>query len=808
MASNLRFTFRGLRKSPGFALTAVATLALGIGANTAIFSLVNQLLLNPPGVTDPERIVAVRVRYDKLNLTSIGMSAPNFRDVRDSRDVIEHAAIVDTTLFNYTGGAIPEQLKGAPVSVEWFDVFAANPILGRVFRPEEDQPNANHVAVLAYAAWQRLFGGDPAIVGRTIELNQQPYQVIGVMGPDFRWPLQQDLWTPLGLAEENYTENFRFNERFFAVARLKPDVTLERANAFINLLADRVRQNGNRGGQYAQDSLWGMFAVPITDFIARDTKTPLLVLSGAVGLVLLIACSNIAGLMLARASGRSREIAVRIAMGARGWQLLRQTLSESLLLAFSGAVAGLALAYGGIRLLLRLAPESAAAGLEARIDIYVLLFTAAAAVLAGLLFGLAPAWQVGRLEPYEVLKSAGRSATGGRGRQRLRSALVVAEAALALVLLVGAGLFLRSFARLQQVNPGFEPQGLMTAMLSLPPTQYDQPEKRMAFYRALLERLHVLPGVVSVGLGTPLPFSGGGSSASFSVEGREQQPGDPGPHGNVRWVTPGYFASLGIPLKRGRWFNDSDRQGTAPVVVVDENLARQYWPDQDPIGKHMRRGGNDTPWSTVVGVVGHIKHSDLATDEEKGTYYYPMFQVAPPFAGLVVKTRLDPASLAGGIRQAVLAVDPKQPVDQLRTMQEMLGNSLAAQRLATRLLGFFAAAALFLAALGLYGVISYSVVQRTQEIGVRMALGARRSAVLALVVGQGLRLAGIGLGLGLLLAVVSSRAVESQLYGVPALDPLTFLVMAGVLLGTAFLASYLPARRATKVDPLNALRYE
>jgi predicted permease len=763
--------------------------------------------LNPPGVTDPERVVALRVRYDKLNLTSIGMSSPNFVDVRDSRELFEYTAIVDGGQFNYTGGVTPEQLKGAPVSLEWFDVFAAKPVLGRVFLPEEDKPNANNVVVLAYAAWQRLFGGDPAMVGKTIELNQKPYQIVGVMGPEFRLPEQQDLWVPLGLPDDNFAENFRFNERYFAAARLKPGVTLERANAFINVLADRVRQNGTRGGQYAQDSLWGMFAVPMTDFITTETKKPLLVLSGAVGLVLLIACSNIAGLMLARASGRSREIAVRIAMGARGWQLLRQTLSESLLLACAGALGGLALAYGGIRLLLQLAPESAAAGLEARIDLYVLLFTAAAAIFSGLLFGVAPAWQVGRLDPYEILKSAGRSATGGRARQRLRSSLVVGEAALALVLLVGAGLFLRSFSRLQEVHPGFEPRGLMTASLSLPPVQYDQPEKLITFYRALIERLQVLPGVTSVGLGTPLPFSGGGSSASFSVEGREQQPGDPGPHGNVRRVTPGYFESMSIPLKSGRYFADSDRQGSEPVVVIDENLARQYWPDQDPIGKHMRRGRN-TPWSTVVGVVAHIKHSDLATEEEKGTYYYSMFQQPPPFAGLVVRTRQEPASLGSAIRRAVLAVDPKQPVDRLQSMQEKIGNSLAAQRLATRLLGFFATAALFLAALGLYGVISYSVLQRTQEIGLRMALGARRSAVLALIVGQGLRLAGIGIGLGLVLALICSRAVESQLFGVPAFDPLTFISMAVVLLGAAFLASYLPARRATKVDPLHALRYE
>jgi predicted permease len=438
----------------------------------------------------------------------------------------------------------------------------------------------------------------------------------------------------------------------------------------------------------------------------------------------------------------------------------------------------------------------------------VLLFTAVVATVAGVLFGVAPAWQVGRFDPYGVLKSAGRSATAGRARRRLRSALVVGEAALALVLLVGAGLFLRSFVRLQEVNPGFEPSGVMTAEVSLPQVQYSDQEKRVAFHRSLVERLQALPGVTAAALGTPLPFSGNGSSASFRVEGREQAPGDPGPHGNVRWVTPGYFETLGIPLKSGRTFTDSDRLGAAPAVVIDENLAQQYWPNQDVIGKHMRQGGDNTPWSTIVGVVGHIKHADLATDEEKGTYYHPIYQRTPPLTGVVVRTTLDPASLASGIRQAVLAIDSKQPVDQLRTMQQLIGISLGAQRLAARLLGFFAAAALFLAALGLYGVISYSVLQRTQEIGVRMALGAQRRAVLALVVGQGLRLAGIGIGLGLVLAVICSRFVESQLFGVTALDVPTFVLMAGVLLGAAFLASYLPARRATRVDPLQALRHE
>jgi len=806
MISDFRLAFRSLRKSPGFVVTALSALALGIGANTAIFSLVNQLLLRPPGIADPENVIAVRVRYDKLNLTSIGMSAPNFADVRDTREVFAHTAIVDEGDFNYTGGNDPERLQGANVTVEWFDVFGATPLLGRTFHPEEDQPNANQVVILAHSAWQRLFGGDREIVGKTIELNQKPYEIVGVMDRDFRWPRQVDLWAPLGLAPDAFTENGRFNERYWAVARIKQGVSPAQANAQIEVLASRVRNSGSQGGQYAIDSQWGMFAVPVTDFIAGETKSPLLVLSGAVAFVLLIACSNIAGLMLARMSSRSREIAVRVALGARGWQLLRQTMAESLLLATAGAAAGLALAYGGVSLLLQIAPESAATGLEARIDLRVLLFTVAATIVSALLFGLAPAWQLWRLQPYETLRASGRSGTGS-GRQRLRAALVVAEAALSLVLLVGAGLFLRSFMRLQQASPGFDPQGVMTATLALPRVQYSKPEEQAAFHRQLLERLSTVPGVTSAGLGLPLPFSGNSSSASFAIEGRQGGPGDPGPHGNVRRVTPGYFETLGIPLKSGRLFTGQDHADSEPVVVIDEYLARQYWPNEDPIGKHMRRG-NRASWSTIVGVVGRVKHSDLATDEQKGTYYYSFYQAPIPYAGIVVKTRQDPAALTSAIRQSVLDVDPNQPVQQLRPMEGMILNSLAPQRLAARLLGFFAIVALLMAALGLYGVISYSVVQRTAEIGLRMALGAQPRSVAALVIGEGLRLAGLGLAAGFLISLLCGRFVESQLYGVKALDPLTFLLTATVLLGTAFLASYIPARRAIKVDPLEALRHE
>jgi len=808
MLSDFRVATRTLRKSPGFAATAIAALALGIGANAAIFSLVNQILLNPAGISRPNQVVAVRVKYDKLNLRSIPISARDFADVRDSRDLFEHASIIGEGDFNYTGGDAPERLQGASVSVEWFDVFGSRPLLGRVFTPDEDQPDANRVIVLSYPAWKRLFGSDPNILGKTVSLNENPYHIVGVMGPDFRFPRNVDLWAPLGLAPAAFSENNRFNESYNAFARVRPGVPFERADAFIQVLADRLKASGTRGATYARDSQWGMFAVPITDFLAGDTKRPLVILLCAVGFVLLIACSNIAGLMLARTSGRTREIAVRAALGAGRWALMRQTLAESLLLAFGGAVTGLALAYAGMRVLLLLAPEDAAIGIAASIDANVLLFTAAATIVSALLFGGVPAWQIAKLDTAEVLKGTGRSGMSGRGRQRLRSALVTCETALALMLLVGAGLFIRSLARIEDVRPGFDPHGVITAGLSLPRTRYPDMPKQIVFYRTLIDRLASTPGVASAAAAVGLPFTGTAGSASFSIQEKPTGPGDPGPHGDIRAISPAYFQALTIPLKAGRYFTDQDVEGTERVAIIDENLARQYWGGQSPIGQHIRGGVPGNVFARIVGVVGHVHQSDLAADSGKGVYYYCMWQVAAPYTQIAVKTERDPAAFAGAIREAVHAVDPAQPVSQLKTLEDLVSSSLAPRRFVVRLLGFFAVVALLMAALGLYGVISYSVTQRTQEIGIRVALGAPSEAVLRLVVGQGVRLAGIGAAIGLVASVACSRWLKSQLFEVSAFDPLTFASMALVLVAAAFAASYIPARRAMRVYPSEALRYE
>jgi predicted permease len=803
----MRHAVRALLKTPAYTLIALVTLALGIGANTAIFSVVNQVLLNPAGVSNPGRVVAVRVKYDKLALGNIGVSATDFADVLHSTEQFESAALLDTGDFNYTASGIPERLNGASVTWRWFDVFGARPALGRVFQAEEDRPNANREVVFSFAAWKRLFGEDRGALGRSIELNQTPYRIVGVMGADFRWPADIDLWVPIGLADKEYAENNRFNENYNAFARLRPGVSFGSANAFAGVLSDRVKSAGDRHAAYAKDSAWGMFLLPFTDFVAGDTRTPLLVLMAAVGFVLLTACANIAGLMLARASGRVREIAVRAALGASRWDLIRQSFCESMALAGGGAVAGLGVALAGVRGLLALAPEGLPVAVSVRLDGPVLAFAVLVAVAAGLIFGVAPAWQASRLNQFELLKEGGRANSAGRARQRLRSSLVVAEVALALVLLVGAGLFLRSLAAIEDVNPGIQPAGVLTGGLSLPPARYDSDAKQLAFYQTVLDNLAATPGVSAVAAGVPLPFSGNAASASFEIDGRPSPPGDPGPHGDLGAVSADYFAALRIPILQGRVFTPLDRADTQPVVVIDDVLARQYWLGQNPVGQHLRRG-NSAPWATIVGVVGHVKHSDLAGEDVKGKYYFPLFQMPLPFMSFVMRAPSDAARLSTAMRDAVRVVDPTLPISQIRLMTAMVNNSLAPRRFVVTVLGVFASVALAMALVGLYGLISYAVTQRTQELGVRMALGAQPAEILRLVLVGGMRLAGLGAVVGLAASLGMSRFLRSELFHVSAVDPLTFASMAAALIAAALLASYIPARRAPRVDPMVALRYE
>jgi predicted permease len=805
---DLRYAGRNLRRSPGFATLTVLIMALGIGGSTAVFSLVNQILLHPPGVSEPQRIVVVRTRYDKLNLNFDGASPPALADARANKQIFEYAAAVRPIGFNYADGAVPARLRGAAVSAEWFDVFGARPALGRVFAADEDQPNANRVVVMAHDAWLRLFGGDPGAVGRTIELNQLPYQVIGVMGRDFHQPGAVDIWAPLALPPRAFAPQNRFNENLSVVARMQPGISFAQADAWLRLNADHVAAAAAANVRsMILDARWGMGATAFTDSSAGKSKTPVLILLGAVGLVLLIACANIAGLMLARTSTRAQELAVRAALGAGRRRLLRQILAEGLLLAVAGSAAGMVLAQGSMNLLLRLAPESAVVGLQARLDLYVLLFAGSVTLAAGLLFGLAPAWQSSRIDPARTLKG-GRTVYGAR--QGSRSALVVAEAALALVLLVMAGLLLRSFERLQTVNAGFEPRGVVTAAYSLA-SGYANPEKQLVFLQNVLNHLHGTKGVIAASIGIPIPFSNENEGGAFRIEGRNLAGGEAIPQGDRRWVTPDYLRTLGIRLERGRFFGDLDRPGTAPVVVIDERLARQYWPNEDPLGKRIQPTSGEG-WHTIVGIIGHVVQSDLAHDTGRGAQYFSLYQHPAAMGSILVKTSLVKTSggvpAAAAIRDAVRAADPNLPLYDMKPMEALLANSLAPRRFAMRLLGLFAAAALLLAALGLYGVLSCTVTERTREIGIRIALGAERGAVMRLVVGQGLRLAGAGVAIGIAAAALFGRLIESQLFEVRPFDPLTIAAMAFALMAAALLASWLPARRAMRADPAVTLRYE
>ena len=809
LIQDLRYALRQLRKSPGFAAAAILTLALGIGANLAVFSVMNTVLLNPSGIPHPERVVAVRAKYAMGDLKNINLSPPDFGDAVQGKAIFTSAAIMQGSDFNYNvDGVTPVRLTGAKVSWQWFDVFWAKPHLGRVFRPEEDQPNANHEVVLSYAAWQRRFGSDSAIVGRTVQLNQQSYQVIGVMGPDFAWPNGAELWVPIGLPSAQYFDsNQRYNEYLFSAARLRENATLAQANAYLGMQA--ARQILSEGASsYGQVAGWGMFCVPLIDFVAGDLRKPLLILLAAVATVLLIACANIAGLQLARASARQRALSVQIALGVSRRRLVQQTLIESSLLSMAGVIAGIALAQVLIPALMLLAPATLMQNIQARVDSSVLLFTVAVGAVCVLVCGAAPAWHATHSRWFQALQEGGRSDAAGSSRQRVRSILVVAEIGLAMLLLSGAGLLLRSMERLQRVQTGFDPQGLISARLSLPETIYKTQEQQAAFLTTLEQQLKNMPGVSNAAITDALPFTNSGGSASFSIEGRPQAPNDPGPHGNLRFVSPDYFSTLRVPVVRGRVFEPTDRATTEQVAVVDETLARAYWPGRDPIGQHISFGGK-APWMTIVGTVQHARASSLEADTTEGFCYLPIAQFPQTSVAIAARASgTDPANLADTLASAVRAVDSNQPVYDVKTMEQRVDGSLVGRRFLVVLLSAFSGIALLLAAVGLYGVISYSVKLRTRELGVRMALGARREDVLRLILLNGMKLAGVGLALGLSATFLFGRALSSLLYEVSLFNPLTLLTTALLLTTAVLLASYLPARRAAKVDPMVALRYE
>ncbi|HWT02783.1 MAG TPA: ABC transporter permease [Pyrinomonadaceae bacterium] len=803
---DLRYSLRTLVKNPGFTAVAVIALALGIGANSAIFSVVNTVLLRPLPYKDPDRLVMVWEDDTKGGYPRDTPAAANYVDWRAQNQVFEGMAAMADTSFNLTGAGDPERLEGKLVSADLFPLLGVEPQLGRAFLPEEDRPGGNRVVLLSHGLWQRRFGSDPKITGQPLTLNGESYTVVGVMPPHFRFPGEEaELWAPIAFTPEEAANRGRHYLK--VLARMKQGVTLGQAQAEMSTIAARLQQQ-----HPDQNKDLGAAVTSLHEYVAGDIRPALLVLLGAVGFVLLVACANVANLLLARAAARQKEIAIRVALGASRFRLIRQFLTESVLLAALGGVVGLLLSLWGVGLLQAFIPQSISQVKAVGVDGKVLVFTLLVSLLTGLIFGLAPATQASNFNLNETLKEGGRDSAAGSRGNRIRGLLVVAEVAVSLLLLIGAGLLINSFLRLRSVDPGFRTDNLLTMEVVLPETKYSEHAQRAAFYTDLLRRVEALPGVKSAAVTTNLPLYPQGNSISFSIEGRPDPATGRKPTVVTRVISPQYFSTMGIQFLQGRQLNEQDRADSPAVAVISETMARRFWPDGDPLGKRITPGRADSTdpndWITIVGVAKDVRQFEL--NAEPKPQMYLSYEQAGFFEpnDLVVSTSVEPLSLASAVRKAVWEVDKDQPVSNVRTMEDILSGSIARQRFSMLLLGVFAGLALVLAAVGIYGVISYSVAQRTREIGLRMALGAQRSDVVKMVVGQGLKLVLIGVAFGLAAAFVLTRVMSSLLFGVSATDPVTFLVISLVLICVALLASFIPARNATKVDPMIALRAE
>jgi putative ABC transport system permease protein len=806
LLQDLRYGIRMLLKNPGFTTVAVLALTLGIGADSAIFSVVNAVLLRPLPYPDSERLVVLRERSPQLEGMSVAY--PNFIDWREQNGAFENIGVFRRQSFNLTGNGEPERLVGSQVSADVFATLRVNAARGRVFTNDEDKPGATPVVVLSHGLWQRRFGGDPNILDQTLTLDGRSFTVIGIMTSDFMFPFRAtELWTPVGQASKDPGwENRGNHPGLTGIARLKTGVTLAQARDDM----DRVAVNLER--QYPDENAGNRVTIisalenAVRGSSAGERIRPaLLVLLGAVGFVLLIACANVANLLLARATTRQKEFAIRTALGASRSRIVRQLLTESILLSVAGGGLGLLLARWGVKLIIAVSPNSIPRSREINLDGRVLAFTIGVSVLTGIIFGLVPALQSSKPDLNETLKDAGRGSTGSR--HLFRSGLVVSEVALTLVLLIGAGLMIRSFYHLQQVDPGFNDDHLLTFNISLPPKKYPEEAQKINFYEQLAEKIRALPGVQTVGVSSGLPLGNNGWQTSFRVEGQpEPEPGHT-PLTEACVATPDYFQAMGITLLTGRNFTEQDVKDAPHVTLIDEEFARRYWPGEVAVGKNIKNGRNDPP-ITVIGIVRRVKMDGLNEDSNRVQSYYPFRQLPNGGMTVVVKTASDPMGIVSAARQQVLEIDPNQPVYNVNTMEQLRADSIAPDRLTLMLLGSFAAVALILAGVGIYGVMAYSVTQRTHEIGIRMALGARQGDVLGMVIRQGMKLAVVGVAIGLGGAWVATRLMSSLLFGVSATDPVTFAVISVILTGVALGACFVPARRATKVDPMIALRYE
>ena len=793
LLKDLRYGLRSLLRRPGFTVIAVLTLSLGIGANTAIFSVLNAVLLRPLPYADAGRIVRIDETEDSGGM---GVSPPDLLDFQQQNHSFENIAGYTGGSFILTGAGEPLRLHSVHVSHNMLSVLGVKPLLGRSFSEEDERPEQSQSALIGYGLWQRRFGGDRSLIGRQITLDNKSYSVLGVMPPEFEFPIQSErveVWVPLSLPAD--MSQMRGAHYLDAVGRIRANVPVEQAHADLEVIAQRIAQ------QFPKLVTGRTSVVPLKQDMVGKVQPYLLMLAGAVMFVFLIAMANVTSLMLARAAERRKEIALRTALGASQLQLLRQLLTESLILSLLGGACGVLLATWGADFLVAIAPTDLPRLQTAHVDGSVLLFALLITVVSGILLGLLPAWRSAAPHQYSLLKEGdGRSATAPR--QSLRKGLVVTELTLALVLLCGAGLLIKTLWKLNAVNPGFDPEKVLVAEVVLPKSKYPDNARQTAFFQQLLERIKSLPDVESTGGTSNLPLSGTNMVFLASVEGRANSSFP----ASFRAVSQDYFRTMRIPLLKGRSFDDRDAASTQSVVVINETMARQIWPGDEPLGKRIKHGFKEQVVE-VVGVIGDVKYAGL---DQKTTpeMYAPFSQQPWPFMRIVVRTKSDPMSLAASIRAETQAIDKDQPIDKITTMTSVLSASIATRRFYMQLLVTFAALAFVLASVGIYGVVSYSVAQRTREIGIRVALGARRSDVLRLVLAEGFRLTMIGLALGLAGAYAATRVLTSLLFGVKPTDPLTFIGLSLLLAIVALLASYIPARRATKVDPLVALRSE
>lgn len=809
LSQDLRYALRTLLNSPGSTAVAVVVLSLGIGANAAIFSVTNSILFRALPYRDPGRVVFVWENKLSKGMRQQPISPADFKDFLTRNQALDEMGAIRAQSSVLTAGEIPERVETAAVSPSVFEILGMRPALGRAFTSDEDQPSKNHLVVLSAGLWQRRFGRDPNILGKPLLLDGGSFTIIGVAPPQFSLPANRsELWIPYTPEPDDLLPARRALRFLSVLGRLKPGVSLERAQAELRIVADGLT------GEYPDTNAgYSVDLVPLREQLIGDIRPTLWMLMAAVAAILLIACVNVAHLLLARAGAREKEIAVRTALGANPRRLVRQLLTESVLLAVIAGLFGLLLAYWGTWILAKLAPGDLAQAGDAQLDWRVLAFTLGVSIMTGLAFGLAPALSSARSNLNLVLRSGGRGGTGGRTRTRLRDALLVCEVASSAALLIGAGLMIRSLVRLQDVNPGFRADHVLTMQLSLPPTRYPGLKVGL-FYDRLLNRVDGLPGVQAAGICRFLPLSGNDASINFRIEGQPAQGKADQPRAKFRTASGGYFAALGIPLLHGRFFDDRDNQRTPKVVIINQTAARRYWPNDNPVGKRILSGFDDDQWSTVIGVVGDVKHTGLDAPTNPETYYHYL-QIPPQemnFAeatmALALRTSADPSGMTSSVRGELRTLDPSLPVFDVQTMQELLHGSVAQPRFRTFLIGMFAGLALALAALGLYGVVAYSVSQRTTELGIRLALGAQPGSILKLVVFRAAGLAAIGLAIGIAATLAGSRILSRFLFGVRTTDPITLGITCLIVLLVAVTASLVPALRAAKLDPAIALRAE